>query len=102
MNGEAIYNTHPPKIFREGKNVWFTSSKDGWYVYAINIGWPGETFTTQLVRAVQASQVLMLGVDQPLDWQQDGPTLRVTIPPSLADHKPCPQAYAFKILVDSR
>jgi hypothetical protein len=42
----------------------------------------------------------MLGTDQPLDWRQDGATLSVTIPPSIADHKPCQQAYAFKILAE--
>jgi alpha-L-fucosidase len=100
VNGEAIYNTRPRKVFSEGKNVWFTSSKDGRYVYAISIGWPGETFTTRAVRAVKGSQISMLGTDQPLDWRQDGATLSVTIPPSIADHKPCQQAYAFKILAE--
>ncbi|MGA3328516.1 MAG: alpha-L-fucosidase [Terriglobia bacterium] len=100
VNGVAIYNTRPRKIFHEGKDVWFTSSKDGRYVYAISMGWPGETFTTHSVRAVQGSSIRMLGVDQPLDWRQDGTTLTVTIPSSLADHKPCPQAYAFKILAE--
>jgi alpha-L-fucosidase len=100
VNGEAIYGTRPRKVWREGKNVWFTSSKDGRYVYAISIGWPGETFTTQAVRAVKGSQILMLGVDQPLNWRQDGATLSVTIPTSIASHKPCQQAYAFKILAE--
>ena len=100
VNGEAIYNTRPRKIFREGKSNWFTSSKDGRYVYAISIGWPGETFATHSVRAVKGSQILMLGVDQPLDWRQDVARLSVVIPPSLAEHKPCPQAYAFKILAE--
>ena len=97
VNGEAIYYTRPRRIFREGENVWFTSSKDGRHVYAISIGWPGEAFVTHSVRAVKGSQILMLGVDQALDWRQDGSALTVTIPPSLANHKPCQQAYSFKI-----
>ena len=97
VNGEAIYKTRPRKVFCEGKNVWFTSSKDGRYVYAISIGWPGETFTAQSVQAAKGSQITMLGVDQPLAWRQDGATLTITIPRSVADHKPCQQAYAFKI-----
>ena len=48
VNGEAIYHTRPRKIFHEGKNVWFTSTPDGRYVYAISMGWPGETFTTHV------------------------------------------------------
>ena len=43
----------------------------------------------------------MLGVDQPLDWRQEGATLSVSIPPTLADHKPCRQAYAFKIRAEA-
>jgi len=100
VNGEAIYNTRPRKVFREGNNIWFTSSKDGRYVYAIHIGWPGENFTTRSVRAVKGSQISMLGVDQPLEWEQDNATLRVSIPPAIADHKPCQQAYAFKIVAE--
>jgi len=42
----------------------------------------------------------MLGVSQPLAWHQDGPTLTITIPSSVADHKPCQQAYAFRIPVE--
>lgn len=97
VNGEAIYHTRPRRDFREGENVWFTSSKDGRHVYAISMGWPGSTFTTRVVRAVQGSQILMLGVDQALEWRQDGSALTISIPAALAEHKPCRQAYAFKI-----
>jgi len=100
VNGEAIYGTRPHKVFREGENVWFTSSKDGRHVYAISVGWPGENFTTHSVRAVKGSRILMLGVDQPLDWRQDGATLNIAIPHSVADHKPCQQAYTFKIMAE--
>jgi alpha-L-fucosidase len=101
VNGEAIYHTRPRKIFREGKNIWFTSTADGRYVYAISMGWPRETFTTRSVRAVKGSPITMLGVDQPLEWWQNGAALSVSIPPSLAHHKPCRQAYAFKILAEA-
>ncbi len=97
VNGEAIYNTRPRRTFREGKSVWFTSSKDGRTVYAISIGWPGETFTTEAVRAVKGSPITMLGVQKPLEWRMDGNALRISIPVHLGDHKPCQQAYAFKI-----
>ena len=101
VNGEAIYHTRPRKVFREGNNIWFTSSPDGRYVYAISMGWPGEIFTTHSVRAAKGSPIRMLGVDEPLDWRQDGTTLSVSVPPSLAEHKPCRQAYAFKIRAEA-
>ncbi len=97
VNGEAIYSTRPRKTFREGENVWFTSSKDGRTVYAICMGWPGETLTIESVRAVHGSPITMLGVEKPLEWRMDGSKLRISIPSQLAAHKPCKQAYAFKI-----
>jgi alpha-L-fucosidase len=101
VNGEAIYNTRPRKVFREGANVWFTSSKTGNIVYAITIGWPGREFTTNSARAVQGSKVLMLGVEKPLDWRQDGQALVIQIPQSVAENKPCQHAYVFKIQTES-
>jgi len=101
VNGDAIYGTRPRKVFREGTNVWFTSTKDGRYVYAISIGWPGESLSLNSVRPVKDSAITMLGVDQPLAWRQDGVTLTITIPRSVAEHKPCQQAYAFKIPVEA-
>jgi alpha-L-fucosidase len=101
VNGEAIYNTRPRKVFREGANVWFTSSKAGNLVYAITIGWPGREFTTNSVRAVQGSKVFMLGVENPLDWRQDGHALVIEIPQSTAENKPCQHAYVFKIQTES-
>ena len=97
VNGEAIYNTRPLKTFREGSTVWFTSSKTGDVVYAISVGWPGRTFTTNSVRAKDGSRVLMLGSELPLEWHQNGQALVIEIPESLAENKPCQHAYVFKI-----
>ncbi len=99
VNGDAIYGTRPRKVFREGDNTWFTSSKDRRYVYAISIGWPGDTFNTKSVRAIKGSSITMLGVNEPLAWKMDGDNLRVSIPAQVDAHKPCEHAYAFKIQV---
>jgi len=101
VNGEAIYNTRPRKVFREGADVWFTSHKAGDFVYAISIGWPGQQFAVNSVRAVQGSKVFMLGVEKPLDWHQDGRALVIEIPQSVAKKKPCQHAYVFKIRTES-
>jgi len=101
VNGEAIYKTRPRKVFREGTNVWFTSSKTGDVVYAVTVGWPGQSFATKSVRAVQASRVFMLGVEKPLDWRQDGRPLVIEISQSVAEKKPCQHAYVFKIRNES-
>ena len=97
VNGEAIYATRAWKIYKQGDDVRFTRSKDGRYLYAISLKWPGNKFVVKTVRAVPGSPVLMLGVKKPLRWQQQGDSLAIEIPPEVAANKPCQQAFAFKI-----
>jgi alpha-L-fucosidase len=99
VNGEAIYNTRSPEVFHEG-DVWFTAGKDGRTVYAISLKWPGRQMAVRSVRAVKGSAVHLLGVSEPLRWQQNGDFLVVDIPSEIAAHKPCRQAYAFKFQVE--
>jgi alpha-L-fucosidase len=101
VNGEAIYNTRPHKTFQQGPSVWFTSNKTGDVAYAISIGWPGQRFTTNSVRALPGSKVFMLGVEKPLDWRPDSRGMVIDIPQSIAENKPCQHAYVFKILTGS-
>ncbi|HUZ45343.1 MAG TPA: alpha-L-fucosidase C-terminal domain-containing protein, partial [Terriglobia bacterium] len=100
VNGEAIYNTRPRKTFHEGKDLWFTASKDGRSVYAINLKWPGNQLALRSVAPAQGSQVYLLGVRQPLQWRQQDEICVIDIPAELAEHKPCRQAYAFKLRVE--
>ncbi len=100
VNGEAIYNTRPRKVYQERKDIWFTSSKDGRTVYAISLKWPGKQLAVRSVQPVRGSQVFMLGVQKPLPWRQQGDVLVVDIPAEVAEHKPCRQAYAFKFSVE--
>lgn len=97
VNGEAIYNTRPRKIFHEGKDLWFTSSKDGRSVYAISLKWPGNELAIRSVTPVPNSRVYLLGAQQPLKWRQQGNHCVIDIPAELAEHKPCRQAFAFKL-----
>jgi alpha-L-fucosidase len=100
VNGECIYATRPFRRWHEGKEVRFTRSKDGRYVYAICLKWPGAMFRSQLVAPKPGSAVRMLGADQDLKWRcSDQEGLVVEIPESLAAHKPCAQAYSFRMEV---
>lgn len=101
VNGEAIYNTRPRQVYHEGTDVWFTRSKTENIVYAIRMGWPGQTFNVSSVRALKGSKIFMLGVKKPLTWNQDNGTLVIEIPSALAEKKPCRQAYVFKIRAES-
>ncbi|HEV2424876.1 MAG TPA: alpha-L-fucosidase [Terriglobia bacterium] len=96
VNGEAIYGTRPNAVLQEGDDLWFTSGKGGRAVYAISLKWPGETLTVRSVQPRPGSPVRMLGVPTPLRWEQRGDSVTVEIPGSLAEHKPCKQAYVFR------
>ena len=116
VNAEAIYGTHPWHGFGEGgttiveghlreredkafnaEDVRFTTKGD--CLYAICLGWPGETARMKSLgshSAVPASaieQIQMLGSNQPLAWSQDESGLQILTP----SHRPCDHAYAFRI-----
>jgi alpha-L-fucosidase len=97
VNGEAIYKTRPRSIFKEGEELRFTQSADGKYLYAIALKWPGKTIAIGSVRAVERSQIVMLGTKQNLQWRQDDRGLILDIPQAIEQRKPCEQAYVFKI-----
>lgn len=97
VNGEAIYKTRPRQVFKEGDGIWFTASKDERFVYAFSMKWPGREFKVQSARPVPGSNIFMLGAREPLKWRQQGESLTIDIPSELAEHRPCKQAFAFKI-----
>lgn len=99
VNGEAIYKTRPWSAFKQGDDIRFTRSKDGKFIYAISLQWPGREFAVRSVRAKPGSVVHMLGVKQPLRWKQAN-ELVIEVPSQVAENKPCQQAYSFKIEVE--
>jgi alpha-L-fucosidase len=105
VNGEAIYDTRPRAgaNWKEGDSVRYTRSKDNKVVYALCLKWPGQELHLKQVRPRPGSSVRMLGVEQPLQWQPEGPAgVVISIPDSLQApaNRPCRQAYALKLQVD--
>jgi alpha-L-fucosidase len=113
VNGEAIYNTRPWKIYGEGptevsegsftdtKRNPFTGSDfrftiNGNVLYATALAWPGEEAVITSLRKGLATgdiaDVSMLGAGR-LEWSQDDKGLHIKTPAQ----KPCDDAYAFKI-----
>ncbi len=101
INGEAIYATRPWITDREGDHLRFTRSKDGKYVYAISLKWPGAALTIQSFRAAVSAQIFMLGRDQPLKWRHSSAGLAIDLDPSVAGDRNPELPCAFKIQVES-
>ncbi len=88
MNGEAIYGTHNWVKFSDGQprgglNVHFTVKGD--VLYAIIVGkWPAGSATINSLGSDQGkiSKVSMLGVANPLTFEQSGSGLKVNLPAS--------------------
>jgi alpha-L-fucosidase len=97
VNGEAIYATRPWTTVREDDQVRFTRSKDGKYVYAITLKWPGESLTIQTLRAAPGSQIAMLGSNKPLKWRQSGAGLVIDMDESTKTGGNAELPRAFKI-----
>ena len=121
VNGEAIYGTHPWKIYAEGPTVprgmkrnnkgeekeqwdWrkkftaedirFTAKGDT--LYAIALAWPenGTLTIRSLARGrAEVRQVTLLGSDQELSWSQTEQGLIVRLP----ENKPCEYACSLKL-----
>ena len=107
-NGEAIYNTRPWKAFGEGptraragmfsegakftpQDVRFTTKGDR--LYAIFLGWPGETATVHAFADVPVKRVRLLGHENGLKWTQDADGLHVAMPKVARDSP----AYSLEI-----
>jgi alpha-L-fucosidase len=119
INAEAIYATRPWTVFGEGPHmikpgsfqgetirkldagdVRYTRSKDNTVLYAIVLGWPGQTVLLGSLgsgarnRPGKVARVQLLGSQESLRWQQAADALRIEPP----QHKVSPDyAVAFKL-----
>ncbi len=105
VNGEAIYETRPWKVYGEGpnavkagsfqgnsisklgeKDIRFTRNKASNVVYAIVLGWPAEPIVIQSLGLSAATQpgkiarVELIGTSERFNWKQTGDGLRVELP----------------------
>ena len=105
VNGEAIYETRPWKVYGEGpnavkagsfqgssvnqlgaKDVRFTRNKANTVVYAMMLGWPAEAFliqslgTSATTQPGKVSRVELLGTGAKLNWKQQPDGLRIELP----------------------
>lgn len=119
VNGKAIYETRPWKVFGEGptktlqghladlkfdgfvaEDIRFTRSRDGNTLYAIALGWPAKdkglsigTLNAENLAGRAIRSVRMLGCDETIDWSLSDDGLNVTFP----NQKPCEYAFVFQV-----
>ncbi len=123
LNGEAIFDTRPWKVYGEGptkldtaefkgvdsiknlgvRDIRFTRNKANTVIYALVLGWPAGEFvveslgTASSVQPGKIKEVRLLGTDQKLKWKQAADGLRVEIPN--AYHPKADYAAALKVFL---
>jgi alpha-L-fucosidase len=122
VNGEAIYETRPWKVYGEGpdmvkagsfegnsvsklgeKDIRFTRNKAGNVVYAIVLGWPAGEIVAQSLGTNSSAQpgkienVQLLGSDERLHWKQAAEGLRLELPKQV--HPTTDFAAALKVVL---
>jgi alpha-L-fucosidase len=101
-NGQGIYATRAREgeLWKEGKDLRFTRSKDNQTVYAFSLKWPGPALTIKSVTPKQGSSIILLGNSTPLRWTYDATTgTTIQLPTEMSDEarRPCKFVYAFRI-----
>jgi alpha-L-fucosidase len=102
--GESIYATRArdASSWKEGDNIRFTRSKDEKIIYAHCFDWPSGELTLKTVKPKKGSKIYLLGIDTPLEWEQNGAgELVIKTPESLlyAIPEDLRLAYSFKIKI---
>lgn len=97
INGEAIYKTRPYTTYKEGKNIYYTRSKDNKYVYAIYIGQPSNKVVLKYAAALPGTKIKILGYKGDITYKQTDKNLTIKVPNDLYTVLGKQYAYVFKI-----
>jgi alpha-L-fucosidase len=103
VNGEAIHGTRPVPPYKEAKTC-FTALADG-TVYAIYLAdedepRPPSKLMFYAVAPAKRTEVRMLGVAEPVRWENVGKGVLLTLPSSAIENPPCRDAWVFKMKTD--
>jgi alpha-L-fucosidase len=100
VNGDAIFRTHPWVRWKEGDDLRFTLSDDGFSLYAMALKRPEGRLHLKSINPNEGCQVSMPGIAGHLRWLGDPDGgLTITTPQRLlddTDHSGC-GAWVFKI-----
>jgi len=95
LNGEAIYGTRRWRVQKENDSVVYTSK--GSDVYAICLEWPGSVLTLQHPKPSSESKILLLGVQDPLEWKKTETGIEIQIPDALLREMTVNHAWVVKL-----
>lgn len=100
INGEAIYDTHGDSLYGPQGQMVFTLKDEA--VYAIYRAGEGETAppANLLISGItlpKGSEIVMLGYDKRLKWQQEGNEVSISVPEAIRRQPPCRFAWAFRM-----
>jgi len=98
INSEAIYATRPTPPYKEGQRAF---TKRGNTTYAIYMtekeqDIPPKNISVPILPK-QNSDIFILGVKEPLKWNNDEKGINIEIPDSIIQSPPCQHAFVFKI-----
>jgi alpha-L-fucosidase len=99
VNGEGIYATRHWECFGEGKNIRFTKSKDGKYLYVFAMEWPGATIQIKSLKTNKGLNTVMLGSKSKIRTDVKNGVFTLRIPEGLQSpgSRPSKYAWVFKI-----
>jgi alpha-L-fucosidase len=103
VNGDALYYTRAVVPYKEGK-ICFTRLPDGTvnaiYLADENDKQPPESITIKAFTPKAGSEVLMLGVGEPLKWEKGTEGFVIHLPDSVRNNPPCDYAWTFRFRVE--
>ncbi len=100
-NGEAIYGTRPAEPSSYGA-IRFTRSKSGDVVYAFLISEKDEVELPASIAipkfgAGRITEISLLGTEERLQWEEQGQTVKITVPAGLKSRSPLRYAATLRL-----
>lgn len=99
VNGEAIYGTRKrstPSEETDGQKIFYTGKNKN--IYAVFSKWPQQTLQLSLEKGITVSAISLLGLNDKIDWKQEGEKLSVTLPAITVNELPSVDAWSLKIV----
>jgi alpha-L-fucosidase len=102
VNGEGIFKTRSYTTCSEGRDLFYTRSKDKRILYVFLTSWPGKRLSLTSVPATGIAHVSMLGSSEKIGFVQKNNSLEVHVPDLLQKERNRPCAFAWCLKIEMR